>query len=49
LEYFIRNKEQILIRDQIFNRVWGFTSDVGVGVVGSRCLCSPFKKEASAF
>ncbi|WEA44637.1 response regulator transcription factor [Priestia aryabhattai] len=33
LEYFIRNKEQILIRDQIFNRVWGFTSDVGVGVV----------------
>jgi len=45
LEYFIRNKEQILIRDQIFNRVWGFTSDVGVG----RRLCSPFKKEASAF
>ncbi len=33
LEYFIRNKEQILIRDQIFNRVWGFASDVGVGVV----------------
>ena len=33
LEYFIRNKEQILIRDQIFNRVWGFTSDVGVCVV----------------
>ncbi len=29
----IRNKEQILVRDQIFNRVWGLNSDSGVGVV----------------
>ncbi|WP_141430663.1 response regulator transcription factor [Bacillus sp. 03113] len=33
LEYLLRNKEQILIRDQIFNRIWGFSSDAGVGVV----------------
>ncbi|MFY4776691.1 response regulator transcription factor [Metabacillus sp. RGM 3146] len=33
LEYFMRNKEQILIREQIFNRVWGFSSEAGVGVV----------------
>ncbi|PGZ96188.1 DNA-binding response regulator [Bacillus pseudomycoides] len=33
LEYFIRNKEQILIRDQIFSRIWGLDSDVGLGVV----------------
>ncbi|WJE23171.1 response regulator transcription factor [Bacillus cereus] len=33
LEYFLRNKEQILIRDQIFSRIWGLDSDVGLGVV----------------
>jgi DNA-binding response OmpR family regulator len=33
LEFFIRNKEQILLRDQIFNRIWGFSSDAGVNVV----------------
>ncbi len=33
LEYFIRNKEQILLRDQIFNRIWGFSSDAGLSVV----------------
>lgn len=33
LEYFLRNNEQILIREQIFNRVWGFASEAGVGVV----------------
>jgi DNA-binding response OmpR family regulator len=33
LEFFIRNKEQILLRDQIFNRIWGFSSDSGVNVV----------------
>ena len=33
LEFFIRNKEQILIREQIFNRIWGLESDAGLGVV----------------
>jgi DNA-binding response OmpR family regulator len=33
LEFFIRNKEQILLRDQIFNRIWGFSSEAGVNVV----------------
>lgn len=33
LEYFLQNKEQILIRDQIFSRIWGLDSDVGLGVV----------------
>ncbi|WML44790.1 response regulator transcription factor [Neobacillus sp. PS3-40] len=33
LEFFIRNKEQILLRDQIFNRIWGFESEAGVNVV----------------
>jgi DNA-binding response OmpR family regulator len=27
LEFFLCNKEQILSRDQIFNRLWGFDSD----------------------
>lgn len=33
LEFFIRNKEQILLRDQIFNRIWGFSSDSGLNIV----------------
>ena len=33
LEFFIRNKEQILLRDQIFNRIWGFSSDAGLNIV----------------
>lgn len=33
LEFLIRNSEQILFRDQIFNRVWGFTSESGINVV----------------
>lgn len=33
LEFLIVNKEQILTREQIFNRVWGFDSDSGSGVV----------------
>ncbi len=33
LECFIRNKEQILLRDQIFNRIWGFSSDASLNVV----------------
>lgn len=33
LEYFIRNKEQILLKEQIFNRIWGFSSDAGINIV----------------
>ncbi|WP_433750303.1 response regulator transcription factor [Falsibacillus pallidus] len=33
LEFFILNREQILLRDQIFNRIWGFSSEAGVNVV----------------
>lgn len=33
LEFFIRNQEQILLKDQIFNRIWGFSSDAGLNIV----------------
>lgn len=33
LEFLIRNKEQILLRDQIFNRIWGFSSESGLNIV----------------
>jgi DNA-binding response OmpR family regulator len=33
LEFFVRNKEQILLRDQIFNRIWGFSSEAGLNIV----------------
>jgi DNA-binding response OmpR family regulator len=33
LEFLVRNKEQILLRDQIFNRIWGFSSDAGLNIV----------------
>lgn len=33
LEYLLRNREQILARDQICTRVWGLESDVGSNVV----------------
>jgi len=33
LEFFIRNNEQILLREQIFNRIWGFSSESGLNVV----------------
>ncbi|UOF88615.1 response regulator transcription factor [Fodinisporobacter ferrooxydans] len=33
LEYLIRNKEQILTREQIFNRIWGIDSDKSEGIV----------------
>lgn len=33
LEFFIRNKEQILLKDQIFNRIWGFSSEAGLNIV----------------
>lgn len=33
LEYLIQNKEQILTREQIYDRVWGFDSDTTIGIV----------------
>lgn len=33
LEFFLRNYEQILLREQIFNRIWGFDSESGINVV----------------
>jgi two-component system, OmpR family, response regulator CiaR len=33
LQYLIQNREQILTREQIFNRVWGVDSDTGDSVV----------------
>ncbi|MCF8565909.1 response regulator transcription factor [Alicyclobacillus tolerans] len=33
LKYFMQNAEQILTRDQIFVRVWGYDSDAGPTVV----------------
>ena len=28
LEYFIRNKEQVLTKDQIYNKIWGIDNDI---------------------
>ncbi|MFS0558825.1 response regulator transcription factor [Brevibacillus sp. 179-C9.3 HS] len=33
LKYFLQNREQILIRQQIFDRVWGIDSEANYGVV----------------
>ncbi|MDD9150036.1 MULTISPECIES: response regulator transcription factor [unclassified Sporolactobacillus] len=33
LEYLIRNADQILTREQIFDRIWGFDSETTVGIV----------------
>ncbi|MCO7176400.1 response regulator transcription factor [Sporolactobacillus kofuensis] len=33
LEYLIQNEDQILTREQIFDRIWGFDSDTTVGIV----------------
>ena len=33
LEYLIQNKEQILTREQIYDRIWGFDSDTTIGIV----------------
>ncbi len=33
LQYLVQNREQIITRDQIFNRVWGVDSDTGDSVV----------------
>lgn len=33
LEFLLVNKEQVLSREQIFSRVWGLTSETGLGIV----------------
>ncbi|WEG12567.1 response regulator transcription factor [Pullulanibacillus sp. KACC 23026] len=33
LEYLLQHKEQILTREQIYDRVWGFDSDTTIGIV----------------
>jgi len=33
LEFLILNKEQILTRDQIFDRIWGYDSDAAMSIV----------------
>jgi two-component system response regulator CiaR len=33
LKYFLHNREQILTRDQIFDRIWGIDSEANFGVV----------------
>lgn len=33
LEYLINNKEQILTREQIYDRIWGFDSETTIGIV----------------
>lgn len=33
LEYFLCNKDRILTREQIFDRVWGFDSESGINAV----------------
>ncbi|WP_077615952.1 response regulator transcription factor [Caenibacillus caldisaponilyticus] len=33
LEYLIQNKDQILTREQIYDRIWGFDSETTVGIV----------------
>jgi DNA-binding response OmpR family regulator len=33
LEFFIINSEQILTREQIFDRIWGFESETTIGIV----------------
>ena len=33
LEYLILNQERILSREQVFDRIWGFESDTGIGIV----------------
>lgn len=33
LEFFILNSQQILAREQIFDRIWGFESETNLGIV----------------
>jgi len=50
MEFLILNKEQILTREQIFDRVWGFESETTISVVDLyihylRKKLAPFKRE----
>lgn len=33
LEFFVLNSKQILAREQIFDRIWGFESETSIGIV----------------
>lgn len=33
LEFFLLNSKQILVREQIFDRIWGFESETTIGIV----------------
>lgn len=33
LQYFVRNREQIVTREQLFDRVWGLDSEAGLSLV----------------
>lgn len=33
LEYLLLNQEQILTREQVFDRIWGFESETAIGIV----------------
>lgn len=33
LEYLLINKEQIVTKEQIYNRIWGLDSEAGIGIV----------------
>ncbi|HET6872522.1 MAG TPA: response regulator transcription factor [Sporolactobacillaceae bacterium] len=33
MEYFVQHPEQILTREQIYDRVWGYDSDTTIGIV----------------
>lgn len=33
LEYLLMNKEQIVTKEQIYNRIWGIDSEAGIGIV----------------
>lgn len=51
MEFLILNREQILTREQIFDRVWGFESDTTLGIVDLyihylRKKLAPFGRDA---
>lgn len=33
LKYLLINKEQIVTKEQIYNRIWGLDSEAGIGIV----------------
>ena len=52
LEYLIINQERILSREQVFDRIWGFESETGIGIVDLyihylRKKMSPYGQEHS--